>query len=195
MSELDQLEFDAFEYADQLGYTDELGRGDHSDPTLTRAETKEERGRRMSRRDLLVKGGVGAAALSGVGALAGRASASAEAGTLRVISLGVEWPQGAQQQAEADLGFKFNVQLMSTNAQVQKSITAPNSFDLGGLYNYQMFPIWPTGNFQPVDRNKLKAWNAFYPIFTKGKVLVNSKSCTSGQGDAPFRVLFLDPNG
>ena len=76
MSELDQLEFDPFEYADQLGYTDELGRGDHSDPTLTRAETKEERSRRMSRRDLLVKGGVGAAALSGVGALAGRAAAA-----------------------------------------------------------------------------------------------------------------------
>ena len=195
MSELDQLEFDPFEYADELGYTDELGRGDHSDPTLTRAETKDERARRMSRRDLLVKGGVGAAALSGVGALAGRAAAATEATTLRVISLGVEWPQGAQAQAEKDLGLKFNVQLMSTNAQVQKSITAPNSFDLGGLYNYQMFPIWPTGNFQPVDRNKIATWNDFYPIFTKGKVLVNSKSCTPGQGDAPFRVTFLDTAG
>jgi putative spermidine/putrescine transport system substrate-binding protein len=195
MSELDQLEFDPFEYADELGYTDELGRGDHSDPTLTRAETKEERARRMSRRDLLVRGGVGAAALSGVGALAGRAAAATEATTLRVISLGVEWPQGAQAQAEKDLGFKFNVQLMSTNAQVQKSITAPNSFDLGGLYNYQMFPIWPTGTFQPVDRNKITQWNGFYPVFTKGRVLPNSATCTTGQGDAPFRVTFLDTAG
>ncbi len=195
MSELDQLEFDPFEHADQLGYTDELGRSDHSDSTLTRAETKEERTRRMSRRDLLVKGGVGAAALSGVGALAGRASARPAAGTIRMISLGVEWPQGAQAQAEKDLGISFNIQLMSTNAQVQKSITAPDSFDLGGLYNYQMFPIWPTGNFQPVDRNKLTQWNNFYPIFTKGKVLPNSKTCTPGQGDAPFRVTFLDAAG
>jgi putative spermidine/putrescine transport system substrate-binding protein len=197
MSDLE--EFDLLEYANQLGYTDELSRNDLSDPTAVRAETPEERRRGLTRRELLVKGGVGATALSGVGALAGRASAARLTpgkftGTLNVISLGVEWPTGAQTRAEKDLGFTFNVQLMGTNAQVQKSITAPDSFDVGGLYNYQFFQIWPTGNFQPVDRRKIKTWNDFYPIFTKGKVLVNNPHCTSGQGGAPFRVLFLDPN-
>src|SRR5437867_5859459 len=186
MSGLEDLGFDPQEYADQLGYTDELGRGDHSDPNLVRADTPEERRRGLTRRELLVKGGLGAAALSTAGSLAGTAAAKvgrkeAFTGTLNVISLGVEWPTGAQAQAEKDLGFKFNVQLLSTNAEVQKSITAPDSFDIGGLYNYQMFPIWPTGNFQPVDRLKIKAWNQFYPIFTKGKVLVNNPKCTPGQ--------------
>jgi putative spermidine/putrescine transport system substrate-binding protein len=199
MSELEDFEFDPLEYADQLGYTDELTRGDFTDPTVPRAETPEERRRGLTRRDLLVKGGVGAAALSGVGALAERASAESAGaekftGTLRVITLGVEWPPGAEKQAEDDLGYKFNVQVMGTNAQVQKSITAPESFDVGGLYNYQFFQIWPTGNFQPIDRLKIKAWKDFYPIFTKGKVLVNDPKCTSGQGDAPFRVTFLDLN-
>jgi putative spermidine/putrescine transport system substrate-binding protein len=196
MSELEDLGFDPSEYADQLGYADELGRSDFTDPTAVRAETPEERRRGMTRRDLLVRGGAGAAAISGVGALAGPAAAklqSSRATTLTMISLGVEWPTGAQAQAEKDLGVKFNIQLMGTNAQVQKSITAPDSFDIGGLYNYQMFPIWPTGNFQPVDRLKVKAWNQFYPVFTKGKVLPNSKACTPGQGDAPFRTLFIDP--
>src|SRR4051812_47775483 len=136
MSGLDHLEFDPQEYADQLGYTDDLGRGDHSDPTLTRAETPEERRRGLTRRELLVKGGLGAAAIAGAGSLAGTAAArptraakaGAFTGTLNMISLGVEWPTGAQAQAEKDLGFKFNVQLLSTNAQVQKSITAPDSF-------------------------------------------------------------------
>ena len=68
MNELGDLWFDPQEYADQLGYTDELGRGDHSDPTLTRAETPEERRRGMTRRELLVRGGLGAAALSTAGA-------------------------------------------------------------------------------------------------------------------------------
>jgi putative spermidine/putrescine transport system substrate-binding protein len=197
MSELEDLGFDPSEYADQLGYADELGRNDFTDPTAVRAETPEERRRGLTRRDLLVRGGAGAAAITGVGALAGPAAAklqSSRATTLTMISLGVEWPTGAQAQAEKDLGYKFNIQLMGTNAQVQKSITAPDSFDIGGLYNYQMFPIWPTGNFQPVDRLKIKSWNQFYPVFTKGKVLVGSKSCTSGQGDAPFRTLFLDTN-
>src|SRR5437870_5262442 len=92
MSELDDLGYDPQEYADQLGYTDELGRGDHSDPNLVRAETPEERRRGMTRRELLVKGGLGAAALSTAGSLAGTAAAKvgrkeAFTGTLNVISL------------------------------------------------------------------------------------------------------------
>ena len=64
---------------------------------------------------------------------------------------------------------------------------------LGG-YNYQYFQIWPTGNFQAVDRTKIKAWNGFYPVFTKGKVLPSRRDCTPGQGNAPYRVLYLDPD-
>ena len=164
-------EFDPQEYAEQLGYVDDQTRNDFTEPGAERAKSPGEL--RVSRRDLLVKGGVGAAAAAGLGALAGPAaggSSSAEqyTGTLNMISLGVEWPPGAEQQAEKDLGVKFNVQLMGTNAQVQKSITAPRSFDIGGLYNYQFQPIWPTGNFQPVDRLKIRAWKDFYPIFSKG---------------------------
>jgi putative spermidine/putrescine transport system substrate-binding protein len=196
MSGLDELEFDPYEYAEQIGYTEELARHDMSDPNVERAVTKSE----LSRRELLVKGGVGAAALTGLGALAGRAAAATESsdkytGTLTMITLGVEWPPGAEQQAEKDLGVKFNIKAMSTNAQVQTSITNPRSFDIGGLYNYQFQQIWPTGNFQPVDIRKIRAWNNFYPIFTKGKVLPQRRDCTPGQGDAPFRMLFVDPNG
>ena len=195
MSELDDLQFDHEEYAKQLAYTDELSRGDLSEPR----PVKEEKGG-LTRRDLLVKTGAGAAAVAGLGALAGPAAAKPAraaggfSGTLNVISLGVEWPPGAQEQAEKDLGFKFNIQLLGTNALAQKSITDPKSFDVGGLYNYQFFPIWPTGNFTPVDRTKIKAWSRFYPIFTQGKVLLNRADCTYGDGNAPFRTLFLDPN-
>ena len=58
-----------------------------------------------------------------------------------------------------------------------------------------MFPIWPTGNFQPVQRLKIKAWNSLYPVFTKGKVNPSDKSATAGQGNAPFRVIFVDTAG
>jgi putative spermidine/putrescine transport system substrate-binding protein len=194
---------DPQEYADQLGYTDELALGDYSDPNVVRAESPETRRRSLSRRELLAKGALGAAALSASGAFAGSAAAKAGrgqasgayTGTLRMISLGVEWPTGAQAQAEKDLGVKFNVQLMSSSAQVQKAITAPTSFDIGGLYNYQMFPIWPTGNLQPVDRSKITAWKDYYPLFSKGRVVPGDTSRTFGQGDAAFRVNYVDPKG
>lgn len=190
MGEVEGLEFDPYEYAEHLRETQALTRGDHSDPA------PEQSG--LTRRSLLARGGVGVAALGGIGALAGRAAAAPAksgkfTGTLRVITLGVEWPPGAKEQAEKDLGFKFNIQPMGTNQQVQKAITAPESFDVGGLYNYQFFQIWPTGNFTPVDTTRLKAWKAMYPLFTRGRVNPNNKASTFGQGNAPFRVMFLDP--
>jgi putative spermidine/putrescine transport system substrate-binding protein len=193
MSDLEGVDYDPHEYARQLGYLDELTKNDFTDPTVARATTDRSG---ISRRELLKRGGVGAAAVAGLGALAGPAAArpgasGAFTGTLRVISLGVEWPQGAQQQAEKDLGFKFNVQLMGTNAQVQKAITDPDSFDIGGLYNYQFFQIWPTGNMVPVDTRRISAWNQFYPLFAKGRVNPANKAATIGQGNAPFKVMFL----
>jgi putative spermidine/putrescine transport system substrate-binding protein len=193
MSDLEGIDYDPYEYARQLGYLDELTKSDFTDPTAARATTESSG---ISRRELLKRSGVGAAAVAGLGALAGPAAATPTAGgaftgTLRVISLGVEWPQGAQQQAEKDLGFKFNVQLMGTNAQVQKAITDPDSFDVGGLYNYQFFQIWPTGNMVPVDTRRIRAWNQFYPVFTKGRVNPANKQATTGQGNAPYRTLFL----
>lgn len=194
MSEHDGIEFDAEEYANQLGYIDEQTRNEFTDPKVQRAQTRETQ-RTLSRRDLLAKGSMATVAAAGLGSLAGTAAAApgkAEEITLRVITLTVEWPAGAQAQAEKDLGVKFNVQGMGTNAQVQKSITDPESFDIGGLYNYQFFQIWPTGNFMPVDTRKLTAWNRMYPLFTKG---INQKGGATGQGNAPYRVMFVDPDG
>jgi putative spermidine/putrescine transport system substrate-binding protein len=75
---------------------------------------------------------------------------------------------------------------------VQKAITAPDSFDIGGLYNYQYFQIWPTGNMVKVDTQKIPAWRQFYPLFTKGRVVPGNKKATTGQGNAPYRVMFVD---
>ena len=65
-------EFDPTEYAEQLGYVDELTTNDFTDPAAERAKSPGEL--RVSRRDLLVKGGIGAAAVAGLGALAGPAA-------------------------------------------------------------------------------------------------------------------------
>jgi putative spermidine/putrescine transport system substrate-binding protein len=198
MSKFDEVDFDPIEYAEQLGHMDELTRNDFTEKDAVRAKSPAQM--RLSRRDVLLKGGVGAAALAGLGAAAGRAEAAPAAagkytGTINMISLGVEWPAGADKQAEKDLGVKFNIQLMGTNAQVQKSITDPKSFDVGGLYNYQYFQIWPTGNFQPVDTQRLKHWKDNYLVFTQGRVLPKNKNATYGDGNAPFRVIFVDPDG
>ena len=142
----DQFEVDTDELVEQLG--------EHQ--RLTGTEPKEESSG-MTRGDLLKRGGVAAAAVSGVGALAGAAKAApaktgAFTGTLRVITLGVEWPTPeVQKKAEADLGFKFALTVTDPVTMVQKAITAPETFDIFGGYNYQDIQMWSSHHLMPID--------------------------------------------
>ncbi len=182
----DHFEVDTDELVEQLG--------EHQ--RLTGTEPGEESGG-MSRRDLLLKGGAAAAAVSGVGALAGAASAApakkgAFTGTLNVITLGVEWPTPeVQKKAEADLGVKFALTVTDPVTMVQKAITAPETFDIFGGYNYQDIQMWSSHHLTPIDTKKITAWPQLYKLFAYGKVHPGSSGETYGDGDAPFRALFL----
>src|SRR5439155_14483402 len=100
----DSYEYDPFEYAQALDEGADLGYSD-----LHERGPEERSG--LTRRELLKRSAVGAAAVSGVGALAGPAAAGTSAsgkftGTLRVLTLGVEFPiPDIAKQASHDLGF------------------------------------------------------------------------------------------
>src|SRR5882672_12805182 len=84
--------------------------------------------RGISRRELLVRGGAGAAAVAGLGGLTGAAAAATSkagkfTGTLRVITLGVEFPTPeVAKRIKKDLG--FSVALTPTDPVTEK----PRSF-------------------------------------------------------------------
>ena len=191
----EEFEYDPFEYAEAIAEGQDLGRHDLSEPS------RMEEGGGLTRRDLLVKGGVGAAAISGLGALAGTAAAKTSSsgkftGTLRVLTLGVEFPiPDIAKQASKDLGFTVKPILAPSEKQPQIAITSPDTFDVFGGYNYQSLLVWPSGGLQPVDTHRIPSWNQFYKLFTYGKLNPSSASCTYGQGNAPFRTTFVDPNG
>ena len=105
-------EHDPLEIAKDLQANSDLGRSDFSEPRA------DEPSGGMSRRDLLVRGGVGAAAVAGAGMLGGAAKAAtshtakkgAFTGTLNVITLGVEFPTPeVAQKIKKDLGFDVNL--------------------------------------------------------------------------------------
>jgi len=191
----EEFEYDPVEYAEAVAEGEDLGRSDLSEPRRT------EDGEGLTRRDLLVKGGVGAAAISGLGALAGTAAAKTSSsgkftGTLRVLTLGVEFPiPDIAKQASKDLGFTVKPILAPSEKQPQIAITSPDTFDVFGGYNYQSLLVWPSGGLQPVDTHRIPSWNQFYKLFTYGKLNPSSASCTYGQGNAPFRTTFVDPDG
>ncbi len=186
----DEFEIDPGELAEEI----------REHQRLTGTEPVDEGSNGMTRRDLLVKGGVAAAAVAGAGALAGGAAARPSSasksgkftGTLNVITLGVEWPTPeVKAKAEKDLGFGFNLTVTDPVTMVQKAITAPDTFDVFGGYNYQFIQMFSSKHMLPIDTHKLKAWPQLYKLFAWGKVHPGSGSETYGDGDAPFRALFL----
>lgn len=195
-------EYDPYEYAEELAAGQDLGRSD----LAGRPRMEDERGG-LSRRDLLLRGGAAAAAVGGLGAFAGSAAAAGSrssevnsqgkfTGTLRVLTLGVEFPTpDIAKQASKDLGFTVKPILAPSEKQPQIAITSPDTFDVFGGYNYQTLLVWPSGSLQPVDTRRIASWNQFYKLFSYGKLNPASKVCTFGDGNAPFRTTFVDPDG
>jgi len=150
----------------------------------------------MTRRELLKRGGVGAAGLTALGAFSGPAFAAETkfTGTINVLGLGVDLIDPIKKAGEKALGFKLNFTVTDSVTMVQKALTQPGSFDVFSGYHYQFDQIWPSGNLVPIDTRRLTYWKEVSHLFTLGKVSANSK-CTYGQGDAPFRSMFVNLGG
>ena len=156
-----EWEYDPNEYAEELAAGQDLGHSDLAEPR----RMEDERGG-MSRRELLARGGAAAAAVGGLGAFAGSAAAASGqssevdrngkfTGTLRVLTLGVEFPiPDIAKQASKDLGFTVKPILADSGKQPQIAITSPDTFDVFGGYNYQSLLVWPSGGLQPVDTHE-----------------------------------------
>jgi putative spermidine/putrescine transport system substrate-binding protein len=111
-------------------------------------------------------------------------------GPLRVLTLGIEWPDGVLRAAELSLGFSINLQTVTSAEQVKTALTKPESFDVFGGYGYQAMRVWQSGNLRAIDTERIDAWPELYRLFAWGKLQPGS-SCPYGVGDAPFRSLFL----
>ncbi len=115
-------------------------------------------------------------------------------GTIRVTGLGVDLIDPIKAAGEKALGFKLAFDVTDSVTMVQKAITQPGAFDVFSGYAYQYDQIWPSGNLVPVEIAKLKYWPQTTKLITQGKVDPSSTECTYGDGDAPFRKMYVDPD-
>ena len=153
----------------------------------------------VTRREALRRGAGAVGALAGAGALGGAApafaSATAKASasapvTLRVLGIGVDQNPVLQAQVLKDLNIKLVYTITDTPTTTQKSITQPQNFDVAHLYVHQVPQILPAGVMQPLDTSRIPLWKGVAPVLTTGK-LTPSAACTTGQGDAAYRMLPL----
>ncbi len=117
-------------------------------------------------------------------------------GTIRVHGLGVDLIDPIREAAEAALGFtlQFDVNPSSFD-MVNVGITQPDTFDIFSGYHYMYDQIWPAGTMQPAEIARLEFWDEINPLWKKGKHTPGDPNCQFGDGDAPFRKIYLDPDG
>jgi len=152
---------------------------------------------RMDRRQLLGRG----AALAGLAALstealfaaeasAGYAATSAYKGTIRVVGLGVDLiPQIKTAYEKTHPGIKLQFTVKDTPGIGQAVLTQPKTQDIMSGYYHQLDQVWPSGNLIPIPVEKVQAFSKYSRLITHGAL---KAGVPPGQGDAPFRKIFLD---
>ena len=157
--------------------------------------------RKLVERSLAAAGALGLGSLAaacGAGEEAGSAEANPAApaetasfaGPLRVLGIGTEDP--LKDAAEKDLGFGLVLDVVDPLTLAQRVETQPDSFDVVDIFSH-FDSLWSTGNLQPLEIARIDRWGEVSPLVKYGKIGSAAERCTYGEGDAPFRKLYIDP--
>jgi putative spermidine/putrescine transport system substrate-binding protein len=155
-----------------------------------------------------VKSGTGDAGITRRNVLKGGAAALGAAAGSGIIGMPVIWAQNIKditlnqvgpsfsvitdiaEKASADLGFKIVAQTAETTQLMAKTVSQPETIDIADYEYWGLQKGWRSGNLQPIDINKIKAWSAMTPLMRDGKGFDGKDM--SRQGTLPFKVLYTD---
>ena len=152
---------------------------------------------RMDRRQLLGRG----AALAGLAALSTEAlfAAEASAGLHRHVGLqGHASRRRPRRRPDPPIktayekthpGIKLQFTVKDTPEIGQIVLTQPKTQDIMSGYYHQLDQVWPSGNLIPIPVEKVTAFNSISRLIKHGAL---KAGVPPGQGDAPFRKIFLD---
>ena len=111
---------------------------------------------------------------------------------IRSVGLGVSIINEIQGQASADLGFQVKGQALGYGGMFGKMLNQNDQYEIAEGYYNDMDVMWPAGVWQPIDTHRIKDWDKVTNLSKTGRLTPESKE---GQGDAPFRHLWVDENG
>ena len=155
--------------------------------------TRSSSGKRgLSRRSLLKGAAAAAGAAAGSGTITGFPTIWAqEIKDIELRHVGVSYSvvKAIGDQAAKDLGFKVTMQNLDTSAAINRFITQPNSVDIADLEGWQAKLAAKRGVIQGIEAKKIKEFDNFLPIFTKGEL--DGKKIPR-QGISPYEALYIE---
>jgi putative spermidine/putrescine transport system substrate-binding protein len=111
---------------------------------------------------------------------------------LKVLGTHVTLQEKLRQQAMEDLGIELIFEPKGSAAVLQKASLNPQSFDLYEQWSNSIRPLWSSGSIQAIDKKRITYWDEINSLSKTGKISDNAKF---GAGDAPYKILHIQPNG
>ncbi len=111
---------------------------------------------------------------------------------LRVLGTHVTLQEQIRQRAERDLGIELVFAPGGSAAVLQQASTRPESFDLFEQWSNTIPLLWQAEAIRAVDTTRIERWSKINDVSKKGRVV---PSAPIGRGDAPHKVLYVQPNG
>ncbi|MGR0482364.1 MAG: ABC transporter substrate-binding protein [Candidatus Electronema sp. V4] len=145
----------------------------------------------MNRRTFLRQSGrLGAAALAAT-AFPKLAKAKSKP-TVKVVGTHVTLLEPIRQKAEQDLGINVEFHPGGDAEVLLKASTDPTAFDLYEQWSNSIKILWQAKTIQPIDTSRLKYWHEIGRLSKTGRI---SDKARHGLGDAPDKILFVQPDG
>jgi putative spermidine/putrescine transport system substrate-binding protein len=147
----------------------------------------------LNRRQFIARSAVAGLAATGWPASAPAAGRRRrEPVTLRVVGTHVTLQEQIRRAAERDLGIRLEFSPGGSAAVLQQASTRPESFDVYEQWSNSIKVLWRAGAIQPIDTGRIERWSEINSLSKTGRLTPTARR---GRGDAPNRILFVQPDG
>ena len=133
-----------------------------------------------------------AAGATAAGTMTGFPAIVYGAESIRTIGLGVSIINEIQSKASKDTGLRIRGQALGYGALFGKMLNQNGSYEITEGYFNDMDVMIPSKAWQPIDTKKIKNWDKISNLTKTGELTPGS---SKGQGDAPYRHLWLNKDG
>lgn len=112
--------------------------------------------------------------------------------TLRVLGSDLELSETLRLRAELDLPFGVRFTRLPGPDLSARAADAPGSYDLLAGSTAAVRPALAARTLVPFERARLPLWPRVTSLYKLGRYDPRDGFCTVGDGDAPFRTLYVD---
>ena len=158
-------------------------------PAKTRGTSASKTSTGLSRRKFL---GTTAGAAVAAGTITGFPAIVRAADPVRTVGFGVSVINEIQSKASEDLGFDVRGQALGYGAMFGKMLNQNDQYEVAEGYFNDMDVFIPSKVWQPIDTQRITDWDKVTDLCKTGRLTADSNP---GQGDAPFRQIWLDADG